>query len=163
MVLAFSSMVCLLHSVLSSSHASQKSMFSSLYSVLKNSRKTLRPAGLFISLSKDCAQPRTSSVVGLELWGQRGGRQRESVTTGEGRWRWDGIGPGFLCCIHPQGQGLRGDDPSSEPSQRDCPQTHPLCSCSCSASVHYGAPGDLQKCPQGLSQLCSAGPHRALG
>lgn len=67
-------MVCLLHSVLSSSHASQKSMFSSLYSVRKNSRKTLRPAGLFISLSKDCAQPCTSSGVGLALTGPWGGK-----------------------------------------------------------------------------------------
>ncbi|TNN80071.1 hypothetical protein EYF80_009723 [Liparis tanakae] len=33
--------------------ASQNSMFSSLYSVRKNSRKTLRPAGFLISLSKD--------------------------------------------------------------------------------------------------------------
>lgn len=163
MVLAFSSMVCLLHSVLSSSHASQKSMFSSLYSVLKNSRKTLRPAGLFISLSKDCAQPRTSSVVGLELWGQRGGRQREGVTTGEGCSMRDGTGPGFLCCIHPPEQGLRRDDPSSEPSQRGCSQTHPLCSCSCSGSVHYGAPGDLWKHPWVLSWLCSARSHRGLG
>ena len=40
-------------------------MFSSLYSVRRNSRNTLRPAGRCISLSKDCAQLRTSSGVGV--------------------------------------------------------------------------------------------------
>ena len=62
---AFSSTTCWLASALSSSQASQKSMFSSLYSVRRNSRNTLRPAGLCISLSKDCAQLRTSSGVGV--------------------------------------------------------------------------------------------------
>lgn len=62
---AFSSTTCWLASALSSSQASQKSMFSSLYSVRRNSRNTLRPAGLCISLSKDWAQLRTSSGVGV--------------------------------------------------------------------------------------------------
>lgn len=108
-----------MHSFLSSSHASQKSMFSSLYSVRKNSRKTLRPAGLFISLSKDCAQPRTSSGVGLAL----------PDPGGEGKGTALRSAPGGLrvprCVVPP-----RAARPCSSlvPSQRDCARTHPWCS-----------------------------------
>lgn len=65
---AFSSMALLLISCLRSSHASQNNMFSSLYSVRRNSRKTFRPAGFLISLSNDWDHIRISSTEGLGLW-----------------------------------------------------------------------------------------------
>uniref|UniRef100_A0A182FC82 Uncharacterized protein n=1 Tax=Anopheles albimanus TaxID=7167 RepID=A0A182FC82_ANOAL len=48
-----------------SSQASQKSMFSSLYSQRRNSRNAFRPLWLRISLSKLLPQLRISSSVGL--------------------------------------------------------------------------------------------------
>lgn len=80
---AFSSTACWLASALSSSQASQKSMFSSLYSVRRNSRKAPRPAGLRISLSKDCAQLCTSSGLGVLLGAPaaRSGTSRLSAQT----------------------------------------------------------------------------------
>ncbi|XP_052396641.1 transcription elongation factor A protein 2-like isoform X3 [Carassius gibelio] len=60
-----------------SSQASQKSMFSSLYSVRRNSRNLFRPAGFFISLSKDCAHCLISSIVGLGLIERDRERERE--------------------------------------------------------------------------------------
>lgn len=68
---AFSSMALLLASCLRSSQASQNSMFSSLYSVRRNSRKTFRPAGFLISLSNDWDHNRISSTEGLVLSGDK--------------------------------------------------------------------------------------------
>lgn len=70
----FSSTTVLLVSFLSSSQASQNIMFSSLNSVLRNCLKQLRPAALFITLSKDTAQERASSSVGFGL-----GKMRECL------------------------------------------------------------------------------------
>lgn len=67
MILAFSSIVALFASFFSSSHAIQKSMFSSLNSVRRNSRKAFLPAGVSMSLSKDWAQALASSRVGPGL------------------------------------------------------------------------------------------------
>lgn len=55
-----------------SSQASQKSRFSSLYSVRRNSLKRFLPAGAFIILSKFWDQDKTSSVVGFWLQRQNG-------------------------------------------------------------------------------------------
>lgn len=57
----------LLASLFSSSQAIQKSMFSSLNSVRRNSRNAFLPAGVTIRLSKDWAQAQTSSRVGVGL------------------------------------------------------------------------------------------------
>lgn len=65
MTRAFSSTTSGLLSFLRSSQASQKRMFSSLYSHLRNSRKTARPMGLFISRSNESPQQRISSMLGL--------------------------------------------------------------------------------------------------
>lgn len=67
----FSSTTVLLVSFLSSSHASQNIMFSSLNSVRRNCLKQLHPAALFITFSKVVDQERASSRVGLGLIGQR--------------------------------------------------------------------------------------------
>lgn len=72
MTRAFSSITLLFVSLLNSSHANQKSMFSSLNSVRRNCRKEFLPAGQHISLSKDWPQERTSSSVGLGLRGNTG-------------------------------------------------------------------------------------------
>lgn len=63
---AFSSIRSGLDSCFSSSQASQKRMFSSEYSQRRKSRKTLRPAELFISLSNDFPHARISSNGGLQ-------------------------------------------------------------------------------------------------
>lgn len=61
----------LLASFFSSSHAIQKSMFSSLNSVRRNSRNAFLPAGVSMSLSKDWAQALASSRLGPGLGGGR--------------------------------------------------------------------------------------------
>lgn len=65
-------MAPLLVSLMNSSQASQKSMFSSLNSVRRNCRNALLPAGQHISLSKDWPHERASSTVGFGLSGQQG-------------------------------------------------------------------------------------------
>lgn len=67
MARALSSTVLLFASLLNSSQANQKSMFSSLNSVRRNCRKEFLPAGQHISLSNDCPHEWTSSSVGLGL------------------------------------------------------------------------------------------------
>lgn len=62
---AFSSMASGLVSFFSSSQASQKRMFSSLYSQRRKSRNNVRPAGLFMSLSKFLPHILISSSGGL--------------------------------------------------------------------------------------------------
>lgn len=62
-------MTFLFCSFFKSSQASQKSRFSSLYSVRRNSLKRFLPAGAFIILSKFWDQDKTSSEVGF--WLQR--------------------------------------------------------------------------------------------
>lgn len=70
-------MTLLLDSCFSSSQAIQKSMFSSLNSVRRNSRKAFLPAGVSISLSNDWAQALTSSRVGAGLEEEGEGEKRE--------------------------------------------------------------------------------------
>ena len=83
MILAFSSIMALFTSFFSSSHAIQKSMFSSLNSVRRNSRKAFLPAGVSMSLSKDWAQALASSRVGPGL----GVGGRSVGSWGIGGWR----------------------------------------------------------------------------
>lgn len=70
-------MTLLLDSCFSSSQAIQKSMFSSLNSVRRNSRKAFLPAGVSINLSNDWAQAFTSSRVGAGLREEGKDKKRE--------------------------------------------------------------------------------------